>query len=557
MRSNILITTILIIFFHNQLNSQIIVPPIIEFNGLKENWLYISKDTNFVKSPLDKWSTPYWGHYPIDVYQDNKSILILENCAAQSPYGLIDGSLLHNVDLISGKLNWIFHNNSYVGLKHREDYLNSQIFINNENNIEIIGYKAIDTLDKNKTAFGFYANPVLKTINKNTGKLLTEKQGNYQGKSSHNATGLGGTALTRNSSNGFIHHGFYPELDSLGNEQLSFNIFKIMENMEIDSNITYSYKYKYEDNNNSTLFYFSNLTRLNHDTLILLFTTLDNTNLSNSPIEAKLIWLNIKDIDAIKVEKEIDITNEYYKPQDGTVEPFIQSVDNNIFVHQLMVPANPIVDAKWITWLLWLDKEGNKMANVPYIYNKSEKYGYVQVLGILEDNLYVSVSKQSNNSIGMDILKIVKGGNEAIKVGSISTAKTGEFEINNYNTIKMLPDNNILVGIGMDYNYSSDVKTQIQYYYSFKLDDLGIETATLEPQKYQTLKLYPVPTTNFIRVQTDQEYDEIIIKSMAGQSKIIDTNGKLIDMTNFSSGTYNIQLINNGKMIGNGRAIKL
>ena len=61
----------------SNLKAQIVIPPKLEFIGLEENWSYISKDTNFIKSAVDKWSTPFWGHFPVDVYVDQEDIFIV------------------------------------------------------------------------------------------------------------------------------------------------------------------------------------------------------------------------------------------------------------------------------------------------------------------------------------------------------------------------------------------------------------------------------------------------------------------------------------------------
>ena len=542
----------------SNLKAQIVIPPKLEFIGLEENWSYISKDTNFIKSAVDKWSTPFWGHFPVDVYVDQEDIFILESCAAQSPYGLIDGSLVHSLNRSTGEINWIFHNNSYIGLKHREDYLNNKIYHNSNSNLEIIGYKAIDTLDKTKPAFGFYCNPVLKTIDKETGMLTQEQAGNYEQKRFYNAVGLGGTFISRNSSNQIIHHGVYQEQDSLINFRLSFNVFKIDSNMEIDSNKIYSYKYQYNDAENKSLVYYSNRSQLNDDTLILLLTVNDDADLTNSPLESKGVWLDIRDVNNIQVVKEISITDEFYRPQDGKLAPSLQLINDNIFIYQLMVPLTPPFDAKWITWLLWLDNGGRVLAKVPYIYNKEDQYSYVRAIGVVGEELYLSVSKQSATAIGMDILKIKKGGGVAEKVGTISTPQNDKYAIGNFNIVKFLPDNHLFIGMSMDYRYSPSVTTQIQYYFSFKMADIGIKTSINQTQPLdRQFTIYPIPATNNLQIDTDQIYDGISIMAANGSSMDFKTDGTNLDLSPLVSGIYIIELFNKGKSLGKQKIIKL
>ena len=64
-----------------------------------------------------------------------------------------------------------------MGLKHREDYFGQKMYIDSDSNVEIIGYKAMDTLDKTQANFTFFMNPIRKTINPDNGLLVSEQVG--------------------------------------------------------------------------------------------------------------------------------------------------------------------------------------------------------------------------------------------------------------------------------------------------------------------------------------------------------------------------------------------
>ena len=158
----------------------------------------------------------------------------------------------------------------------------------------------------------------------------------------------------------------------------------------------------------------------------------------------------------------------------------------------------------------------------------------------------------------MNIIKKSLGNSVAIKVRSISTNITSQFEIGNFNTVKMMPNNNLLIGIGMDYIYSSEIKTQIQYYYSFKLEEVGISTPIKETTStINSLKIFPIPSSSFLQIETLRTYDEIIIYGMNGSTIVKKTNENILDLSNLEAGEYFLDLISNGLSIGKQKFIKL
>ncbi|MEE9437637.1 MAG: hypothetical protein V3V14_01475 [Saprospiraceae bacterium] len=69
--------------------------------------MYISEDTNFIKSETDKWSSPFWGRNVTQIEIVDNKMYLVEDMFAQSPHGGYEGGLLHKIDMESGEADWI------------------------------------------------------------------------------------------------------------------------------------------------------------------------------------------------------------------------------------------------------------------------------------------------------------------------------------------------------------------------------------------------------------------------------------------------------------------
>ncbi|MCB9310681.1 MAG: T9SS type A sorting domain-containing protein [Lewinellaceae bacterium] len=541
---------------------QTVVPIDIQFTGIQQNWSYISIDTNFIKSPLDKWSTPYWGHRPIDAVLKEDQIIILENCTAQSPYGTVDGCLMHALDQKSGELRWIFHNNSYVGLKHREDYFGQKMYIDSDSNVEIIGYKAMDTLDKTQANFTFFANPIRKTINPDNGLLVSEQVGQDTSRLFFKRIGLGSVRMVRNNQNDLLFCGLYSYYTD-STQVVNFRMSNVYQDMELDHDLHTSFSDTIARSDTFFPNVLNNWNLLSNDTMLLMYTAYNSLDKTEPPKLSKLVWLDISDIHDIKVIREKDVSSEYSVPQDGNFPAGMILKDGTITINQLMIPSNSPVDAKWFNWLLWLDKNGNTLAKVPYIYDRSRNYSYVYAFDVRNDALYVAVSASTNTEHGVDILKIKKGSDVATVVGHIITPKIPEFDMGNYNIVKPLPEDNILVGFQMDYNLPNDITSVVQYYFSFKMEDLGISTSTHEDVTHEYIHAYPNPTHDFLNInlQGISGTVDIRIFDQKGRNVYVHTGigdgENILDLSNLSAGTYIYQVYSDGKTAGIGSFVKV
>jgi len=540
MKNKNLLSLLLLVMIVIKISAQNVVPPKINFIGLKENWNYISKDTTFIKSPIDIWSSPYWGKWPVDAIIDGQTIYLLEELAAQSPYGGKDGSLLYSIDLNTGAGNWINHNSSYVGNKYREDYFRSRIYTDQDNNLQILGYRDIDTLDKTMPKFGFYANPVQRTISKTDGKLLSLKVGNEQAIDTFNATGLGFSYLHRNSYNDIFHCYTVSTFDSKGALSPEIVLREITDSFAISKDKTFSQKFRTNQTNiTPNALYQNQIIPLNSDTLIALLGKNDFEDKSLSPLEAKLYWVDITDRSTIKTVKEVNIEDEVIRSGDNQSRIFLQASQNTLILHQLTVNTNPAIDSKSYNWLLWMDADGNKLAKVNYIANKERNYTALQVIDIKDNELYFSTFFSTNSEMGMDILKIRKGSDQVIKVGSISIATNQKYRLGNFAIAKLLPDDNIFLGFRVEYDIKN-IKTLINYYYSFKLSDLGLISSTTDQSTSATANLYPNPTTGICYLSGITAQASVSVRGIDGRSyymgKYNDSAG--IDLSTAPNGLY-------------------
>ncbi len=545
-----------------KLCGQTVVPIDIQFTGLQQNWSYISIDTNFIKSPLDKWSTPYWGHRPIDAVLKDNQIIILENCTAQSPYGVVDGCLMHALDQSTGEPKWIFHNNSYVGLRHREDYFGQKMYIDPDSNVEIIGYKAMDTLDKTKTEFNFFANPIRKTINPDNGMLVSEQVGQDTSRLFFKRIGPGSVRMVRNNKNDLLFCGLYSYYTD-STQVVNFKVTNVYKDMEIDHDLHTVFSDTIAKSDTFRSIVFGNHAQLTKDTLLLMFTAYNSLDKTEPPKLSKLVWLDISDIHEIKVIREKDVSSEFSVPQDGNFPAGMIIKDGTITINQLMIPEASPVDANWFNWLLWLDKNGNTLAKVPYIYDRSRNYSYIYAFDVRNDALYVAVSISTNTEHGVDILKIKKGSDVATVVGHIITPKIPEFDMGNYNIVKPLPDDNILVGFHMDYNLPNDIVSGVQYYFSFKMQDLGISASTNEDIALETIHAYPNPTRDVLNInlQGISGTVDIRIFDQKGRNVYVHTGigdgENILELSGLSAGTYIYQVYSDGKTAGIGSFVKV
>jgi hypothetical protein len=207
-----LIFVVFLLFNKNY--AQDLVPPVLEFEGLRENWVYISKDENFnqfYKNLSNTGFSPYALKNCRDIQLKDDFIFILESTQSPSPFLGYDGFLLHKIDKNTGTKSWLHHNNFMSGNKYRELYWNNKIKFDNLGNIVILGYRDLDTMEYNFPKFSFYGNPIERSINLN-GNLVNIKVGNSFSRTKENIARAGNSILSFKRER--YYHCFFDLLNS-------------------------------------------------------------------------------------------------------------------------------------------------------------------------------------------------------------------------------------------------------------------------------------------------------------------------------------------------------
>lgn len=156
-----------------------ITPPDLVFTDVQPDWLYISVDTNYVRSEIDVWSSPYWGRRILNTLEDDDHLYLLEASRAQSPNGGEDGFLLSKVDKTTGVAVWVLHKNSLAGNQFREEYFDYglQWDVTNDDQIVVHGMAANDSISFEQGIIWYRARPTISYINREDGSIAELKYG--------------------------------------------------------------------------------------------------------------------------------------------------------------------------------------------------------------------------------------------------------------------------------------------------------------------------------------------------------------------------------------------
>ncbi len=517
------------------------VPKELNFLNIQENWKYLAKDTNFIKSPKDLRSTPYSGRIPYHIGLFDNNLLILESVKGQYPWLGIEGCLIHNLNINSGEVKWIYHNDTYVGNTHREEYGYSDIRKNSDGNFEIVGLRGIEPLDTSRFYWGFYGTPIKRVINKDGGMTINVKYSNDTTKLDQNYFGFGNITLVNSNgvqrrvvrNNSFIDSTLYDKVE----------FYNINEEMKIALPCEDSIMRSSELNTlEVSLLYSPQMEKLTIDTMVILFGT-------KNPVEggkniSKMELYYVDHSEEVKVVNKVDVTNDIYQPQGGwDSDIFIWTIDNNVFLAQQI---DFITDSSFI-WLNWYDKNGNLINKIDKVKNGDVTYRNFYFLGVKDGVLYIAAVRNDNETEGFDILRIYPGNNVIEKCGYLARKKEELMEYR-ISCSKFLPDNKIMIGFwanekieGKDYNY--------QYYYCFNTADLGITTNNLEIENTsKPLLIYPNPASGSISLSCEDNDASIIeIIDRLGRVVYRDSNQGCeelsIDISGYTSGLYFVRLM--------------
>jgi hypothetical protein len=252
----------------------------------------------------------------------------------------------------------------------------------------------------------------------------------------------------------------------------------------------------------------------------------------------------------MQLVKSVDITHDIFKPQDLSIfhsQVEIQKIDDFIVLNQIVAVSIPTIDAKFLSWILVYDSQGNLVSKPEWIYNKSKKYTNVKILKIQNNKIFVSVQMDDGTVMGSDILEIDMSNGFHRIIGSIVTNKVSNYQIGSIEQFEFLNDNNILVVLPMDIKHNNQSST-IRYYYNFKLNDIGILSSTQDLDFTRiNYSITPNPSSHQITVTIPEiKYSVTLrITDQMGRSVWVqDIYGTEtgIDISSLASGMYFVSL---------------
>ncbi|MEE9437351.1 MAG: T9SS type A sorting domain-containing protein [Saprospiraceae bacterium] len=511
---SIIFTFLCICLFFNKVNGQF-TPPELIFDGIQPEWTYLSEDTTFIQSPEDPFSSPFWGRHIVDFLSDDDYLYLLELVISQTPYGGLEGCLLHKLDVSTGKPEWIYHSTSYVGNKYREYYQSGSMSWYGDNMIRLVGDKSIDTIMANSTGlFNFHTRPVEKIIDVSNGALMSEKYSNLKVEESYNVIPNRSNVMTL--GNGDVVHSSYNLSVKNGKKIKAIEVREVDDiTLDIDSLKYFRTEHITAIDENDSDAFSPYWRKLNKDTLLVISPVADT---SSGWIlgDVKLIWLDISKKENVSVIKELNVTNELEHP-DGAFNSSVLlfTKDNNIFITQQVEDTLSII-TQYYAWLAWYDHDGVKLAKVrKNLNNAGEPYHQHKFIGVLDGVAYVLARHEKTvdilawhpNDDKMEVLNQIGLENEDVLV----RLRIGEPQF--------LPDNKLFVGLNGTVKNDNDKNSGFNYYYKFDLKDLGIITKTEKIAEDSFFKIMPNPSSGIFKIEFGAAFSgELRIINSVGQS---------------------------------------
>ena len=552
----------LLIFFQFYFGLSQYTPPDLKFDGIKENWKYLSVDKNFIPVDTVPTGTKYSNHLPVAAKIYGDDIYLLESTSTISPYPGEDGSLLHKLDYRTGELKWINYNNGYAGLQNRELYnrYTGYMDVLENGDIEIMGHRDVE-YDKDKHVILFYSTPVRKIIDGKTGIIKKENYGKDTTRRGELITGLGGKFIKNSKGeNLYVSVNKYMQ-DSVLKEKIYF--WKIKENFDLEAQPFDSVFHDTGVKRKFPISFYPLSIPLNKDTLLLVFGNTDPDD-ENFPItELKYYYVNISTLDDIRIEKIVDVTDDLLYPAEvwGN-QIYIINYGDNVFLTQRVWDETI---EKSYSWFTWRDKHGNLKARVDPLFADGIYYRYFDIIGIKDDVLYMDIRVDDPYNQIFDILKIEPGNNKVQKLKRWEVLESDSLLIFTYN-FKFLPDDKLFVGLWIEKAFDiGNFHTDLIYtcYYNFNLSDFGITFSSNDENiKENRISIFPNPASSTISINCDI--------NNTSQIEIIDRLGRVIyrdksreceelsiDISGYIPGLYFVRLIDDsGKVIGRGKFVK-
>ncbi len=540
-------------------------PPDLKFDGIKENWRYLVEDKNFIKSDSDLTSSKYDNIIPLSVKIKGNHVYILESTYSQLPNAGDDGTLIHKIDYNTGEVLWTNYNNGYTGLEWRENYNGQYMDLLENGDVEICGYKDVENTRNKQNFIYFFGSPIKKIIDGKTGLLKEEKYGQDTTKRGELATKFGSRFL-KNSKGEHLYVSMKVYVkDSILKETILF--WKIKENFDLDPQPFDSILHDTGIKAKYPISFLRPMIRpLNKDTLLLVFAKIDPQNDKYTLNELKYHYVNISEIDHIRIDKVVDVTADCKYPFNILANPiYIETSGNDAFLFQRLWNKEL---SKEILWFTWRDKDGNLKARVDPFFADEYYYRFFgSIMAIKDDVLYMHVRNEMSNWEIFDIVKIKPGNNDVTKIGQWKVMDSDSLDLFPY-FYEFLPDNKLFFTMGVKRYFRTnlvqfDISTSFLFFYNFNLSDFGITLSNNEGSRNEkSITIYPNPASTSISINCDinnESQIEIIdrLGRVVFRDKSLECEELSIDISGYTPGLYFVRLIeDSGKVTGRGKFVK-
>ncbi|MCB0692432.1 MAG: T9SS type A sorting domain-containing protein [Saprospiraceae bacterium] len=548
---------VVLLFTFNSLYGQWIMPSF-DQSGILPKWKYLSEDENFIKSPLDPLSNPYSGRFTSDIVTYGDQTYIYETVWSQSPYGGYEGYLLHALDYEQGKANWIFHNNSYVGLKHREFSFPGKIYRNENGDIRLVG--VIDTAEIDKTMLKFYfvGYPIEKTISSNSGLLIDSLMGseilpdsyvNWAGGGSRYLISEDGERISVSLKDNWIDGKYYNSIDFHGMDE-NYNIKDADQKVIYDTGFTTS--------DTVSVIYSPYILEMGTQKLVtLLMSSVGVEDSKDAPSKAELRIIDYSDSKDIRVIDTIDVVSYFDKTNISENNPFFYTDEDYICLFNYVKNSVTLSPNNRSMWWVWIDAEGNEKAYFKDYHIDNKYYSRIFPYKVIDDELYILGYYERLDQYYIDFIKINSINQQSEVIGSSHfLCKVGERIIPN--KVHTLPNNDILVAYEF-YFPQNNIESNAGFYLCY--DAMSIGLSSTDNLVTKDALVFPNPSSGIFHFKAEgmTGYDLIIqdIKGSQIYHTTINSNGKAeADLSHLLAGLYPYTIMHEGRVVYSGKWVK-
>lgn len=463
-------------------------PITIQFVEAQPLWEHLVWDTTFYKIASQPGLNKYNTVEPHQCFRFSNDLFISSYCLNYN--GEIYGYILEKVDIQNGEIKWQSYNTYYNnGL---QDYYKNLYLLPN-GDLEMIGIKRhgpyLDSLFAFWNTGGGKSNFIRKDFDYNSGNLLQS----YIGKDSighiaptylnfypikFDSTYLA-VNLNGGEENGVLKYGYdFFKLNYLNDLENTLPISTIL--YETSDSITNVFSYgqpQYTE-------------QLDDTTLVgLIF----QDKLHPDKTKAQLIWMNIKNLDNIKVIKRLNIEN--YIPGQANFQYLTFTILNNsIYLTQPCRDEHNVYTA----FLTCFDRNGNLIHNIPKCTENNNNYESISLIYGSNNYDYIAGFPSRTGYKGFDILKLNRGSNTFEFISSLTSAFLDENFALQMEVSKLYDDG--LFVIGAYTKKLGPVQNSAVKYYCFKGADLGmnINTSVKRLVNIEHIKVYPNPMDDYV-----------------------------------------------------------